>query len=346
MPRMQTVPEPASKASHETTFNAFRWPRPILRGIALGLALAVVTEAVRVTLGRNFHEVIRGRAYRSAQLSPDAMAEVVKRFGIRTIVNLRGCSDGESWYEDESRATQHLDIAQEDIGFSAGRLPAACEVRHLVEALDRTEYPILLHCRQGKDRTGIAAVVVKLLQTDATPREARCQLGLRFGHLALGRPGNLDRFFDLYEDWLRCEQRPHSTAAFREWVERVYNPADCSCAFGVLDKPSVIRSEDACEIKVRARNTGMKPWHFMPGTNAGIHGGFMIWDANDKGVTSDRVGLYRADVPPGGSIDLTIPIPPLHRPGKYRMVVDLREEQQCWFYQVGSEPLELELIVK
>jgi protein tyrosine phosphatase (PTP) superfamily phosphohydrolase (DUF442 family) len=313
--------------------------------MALGISLALLVELGRVTLGHNFHAVIPGRAYRSAQLSPEAMSRTVKRYGIRTIVNLRGCSDGEGWYEDESRATQRLDIAQEDIGFSAGRLPAACEVRHLVEALDRTEYPVLLHCRQGKDRTGIAAVIVKLLQTEATLVEARRQLGLRFGHLAVGRTSNLDRFFDLYEEWLATEGRPHSAAAFREWVARAYHPADCSCAFEILDMPPRIPRHEYCQVRVRARNTGMKTWHFLPGTSAGIHGGFMIWDDQDRGVTSARVGLYKANVPPGGTIDLTLPIPPLHRLGRYRMLVDLREEQQCWFYQVGSEPLELELKV-
>jgi protein tyrosine phosphatase (PTP) superfamily phosphohydrolase (DUF442 family) len=274
------------------------------------------------------------------------MAAIAKRYGIRTIVNLRGCSDGEPWYADESRATQDLDLNQEDIGFSAGRLPASCEVRHLIEALDRTDYPILLHCRQGKDRTGIAAVVVKLLQTDATVAEARHQMGLRYGHLAIGRPGNLDHFFDLYEDWLAQEKRLHSAAAFREWVDKVYCPADCSCALEVLNIPEKIHAQDPCVIRVQARNTGMRTWHFLPGTNAGIHGGFMIWDATDKGVASDRVGLYRTTVAPGASIDLDLPIPPLHKPGKYRMMVDLRDEQQCWFYQVGSEPLEVELVVE
>jgi protein tyrosine phosphatase (PTP) superfamily phosphohydrolase (DUF442 family) len=310
------------------------------------MVLAFLAEVLRVTVGHNFHEVIPGQVYRSAQLSPAALAKIVQRYGIRTIVNLRGCSDGEPWYAAESRATQHLDIAQEDVGFSAGRLPAACEVRRLNQALDHTEYPILLHCRQGKDRTGIAAVVVMLLRTDATVAEARHQLGLRYGHLALGRPGNLDLFFDLYEAWLARENREHSPPVFREWVERVYCPADCSCALEVLEMPRSIRCGEYCQIRVRARNTGMRTWHFQPGTNAGIHGGFMIWDSEDRGVTSDRVGLFKADVPPGGSIDLELPVPPFQHAGNYRMMVDLRDEQQCWFYQVGSEPLELELKVE
>jgi protein tyrosine phosphatase (PTP) superfamily phosphohydrolase (DUF442 family) len=328
--------------------GVFTWAlcRNLLQGLATGLVLAAIVEVGRVTVGRNLHEVVPGQVYRSAQLSPASMAEVVRRYGIRSIVNLRGCSDPEPWYEDEVRATQNLDIAQEDVGFSAGRLPPACEVRRLIEALDNTEYPILLHCRQGKDRTGIAAVVVMLLQTDAPLSVARRQLGLRYGHLPLGRPGNLDRFFDLYEQWLVENHVPHSAGTFRQWVDKVYRPADCSCALEILELPAHIQRDRCGQVRVRARNTGMKAWHFLPGTNAGVHGCFMIWDADDQGVASERFGLYRAQVPPGGTIDLTFPIPPLRRPGKYRMMVDLRDEQQCWFYQVGSEPLEVELMVE
>ncbi|HJT77301.1 MAG TPA: hypothetical protein VJ739_08870, partial [Gemmataceae bacterium] len=60
----------------------------------------------------------------------------------------------------------------------------------------------------------------------------------------------------------------------------------------------------------------------------------------------NRAGLFAADVPPGGSIDLTLPLPALPRPGRYHLLVDMMHEQQCAFYQTGSEPLEEELEVR
>ena len=45
----------------------------------------------------------------------------------------------------------------------------------------------------------------------------------------------------------------------------------------------------------------------------------------------------------GQSIELTVVIPAVHVPGRYRLWVDMVDEQQCWFYQMGSEPLEQEL---
>src|SRR5439155_15939213 len=99
----------------------------------------------------------------------------------------------------ECRAAPELDIAMEDLSLSANRTPSATELRRLLEVLDRTEYPILIHCRRGADRTGMASVIAGLLKTDMTLEQVRCQLGPRYGHIPLGQTAVLDRFFDQYE---------------------------------------------------------------------------------------------------------------------------------------------------
>src|SRR5439155_1970070 len=134
----------------------------------------------------------------------------LKEYGIRTVVNLRGYCAPFPWYLDECRTTQGCEVSQEDITLSAGRLPSVHEIRRLVEVLDRTEYPILLHCRHGADRTGLVSAVVMLLQPGVSFPEAREQLSLSFGHLSWGHLRYLDRFFDLYADWLKDQRLSHS----------------------------------------------------------------------------------------------------------------------------------------
>src|SRR5262249_9730162 len=141
-----------------------RWRRMISNCLFILLLLATGGEAYRVFVGSNFHPVIPGRVYRSAQLSPEELQQRLQAKGIRTVVNLRGCSDPLPWFLEEARVTHRLNVCQEDICFSAGHLPAVGEMRRLVEVLDRTEYPILLHCRRGADRTGMSAAVVLLLR--------------------------------------------------------------------------------------------------------------------------------------------------------------------------------------
>src|SRR2546421_649022 len=82
-------------------------------------------------------------------------------------------------------------------------------IARLVEVLDRSERPILIHCHQGADRTGLASVMALLLRPGVPLAETRRQLGLASGHVSIGRTGHVDHFLDLYETWLARTDRPH-----------------------------------------------------------------------------------------------------------------------------------------
>jgi protein tyrosine phosphatase (PTP) superfamily phosphohydrolase (DUF442 family) len=309
------------------------------------LIFATGAETRNVFFSRNFHVVTPGRVYRCAQPQTADLKQLVQAYAIRSVINLRGCCDPAPQYLEESRATHHLALAQYDICLSAGRLPAVHEMRRLVEVLDRAEYPLVLHCRRGADRTGMASAVVQLLQGDITLNTARRQLSLRYGHLALGRPAYLDQFLDFYEHWLQQQGREHSADLFRHWLLEEYCPGACRCVVEPLDCPPRLPRGEPVSLRVRARNTGLDSWRFRPGTNAGVHAGFVVWDPQGMVAVYDRAGLFNAEVKPGQSIDLTLALPALPKPGRYRLLVDMRDEQHCWFHQTGSEPLELELEV-
>ena len=178
------------------------------------MLLAAGVEMVNVAVGGHVHEVIPGVVYRCSHPSPKRLEALVKRHGIRTVVNLRGCCDPSPWYVEESRATLELDLSQEDLPFSACRLPSVPVIRELVDVFDHSERPILVHCHQGIDRTGMASALALLLYTDSSLDEALHQLGPRYGHLPLGRTGNIDRFFELYREWLAGKGTTHSRRTF------------------------------------------------------------------------------------------------------------------------------------
>jgi len=315
--------------------------------LAALLPVGVVgVEAARVLAGGNVHALVPERVYRCAQPSPDALWRLVEEHGIRTVVNLRGSCEGFGWYDAECRATQELNIDQEDVCMSAGRLPAPQAVRRLIEVLDRGRYPLLLHCRRGADRTGLASAVVLLLQTDATVAEARRQMGLRYGHLALGRPAELDRFFDLYAAWLRGGDREHSPRHFRRWALHEYKTGETFCRLGWLEKPGQVRTGEPFAVRLRARNAAALPWRLSPSLTAGIHVCYLVRDDRGEQVAGGRAGLFEAEVAPGAAVDVTVPLPGLPRPGRYRLFVDLVDEQRCMFFQTGSDPLEEEFIVR
>jgi hypothetical protein len=310
--------------------------------------LAIVLEGANVLLGANFHTVIPGAVYRCSQPSPDGLAGLIRSYGIRTVINLRGCCDPIPSYLEECRVTSRLDVSQEDIAFSSGKLPPVPSVRELVRVLDGSDKPVIFHCHKGIDRTGMASALALLLYTDKTQEEARRQLGPRFGHLPYGRTGNMDRFFDLYSEWLTANGLGHSRATFRRWLEREYTAGECRSTIEVVDAntdPMPVPRGKPFGVKVRCSNTSAKPWLFNPGNNAGIHAGWTLCDSEDRPIAIGRSGLFHATVPPGGEIGLTLSLPRLDLAGRYHLCVDMEDERHAKFFQEGSEPLFVELEV-
>ena len=329
---------------------ARRW---LLRLLWAGPLAAVAAEAVRVFTWTNTHTVVPGKVYRSAQLGPDALARLIDDEGIRTVVNLRGTGPGVGWYDAEARTTRDRGVSQEDVSLSAKRLPAPGEVRRLVEVLDRTAYPILLHCQQGADRTGLAATAALLLHTDASLDRARRQLWPRYGHVNAGRTAVIDRFFDYYEAWLAATGQAHTPDRFRHWATREYCPGPYRAALSVVGPtPPTVPAGKGFTLTVRAVNTSVEPWTFTPGAAGGVQLRYRLYSAGPAAVKvyAGHAGRLAAVVKPGEFIDLVAGFPPVPA-GKYLVHADLLDAQpvdiqDADFVQYGSEPLVVDVLVR
>jgi protein tyrosine phosphatase (PTP) superfamily phosphohydrolase (DUF442 family) len=303
------------------------------------LALVVAAEAGRVAFGHNDHTVVAGRVYRSAQLDRDDLKALIARHGIRTVVNLRGRCAGFDWYRDECLATADADVCQEDIAWSASRLPPPVELRRLVETLDQSEPPLVVHCRRGVDRTGLASAVAVLLTEGSTLAQARRQLSLRYGHLPVNGTERMDECVELYAAWLEGSCAGHTPDRFRRWATQVYCPGEGRATIEPLDWPQTLPAGRQTVVRVRAHNTSVKPWRLRPGRTTGTHARWVVAGIGNGYLRGGEAGLFDAEVPPGGSIDLDIPLPPLPGGASYLVFVDMIDARQTAFLQVGSEPL-------
>jgi len=323
-----------------------RWGKLCI-GLILLAALFGGREVYHVLFGANTHTVIAGRIYRGGQPTGQSLPGLVQRYGIKTVLNLRGFGGAFEWYQDEARACQGLGLAMEDVTFSAGRLPNAGELQRLVEILDRAEYPVFLHCRRGADRTSLAVTMALLLQTDMTIAEARGAMSLRYGHLALGRPAHLDEFFDLYEHWLADQGRTHDRKVFRHWLLHEYDGGWLRYRFEHWQPlQAELKVGQPAVFEVGIRNLGNRAWRITPFSTAGTHLWWRLFDAQDNEIYQSRGPMRDQSVAPGELLQATIVLPGLPRPGRYRLVVDMIEEYHCTFSQAGAEPREEELHVR
>lgn len=315
-----------------------------VQGVILGGVLAVGWHFGAILATANVHTVIPDRVYRAGQPHQTTLTALVQKYGIRTVLNLRGCAPHLDWYRNESRYTLALDLDQEDIIFSASRLPSPDSVRRLIEAFDRAAYPVVLHCHQGVDRTGLAAVCVLLLQTDTPLAQARRQMSPEMGHVPLGRTRFIGRFFDFYQRWLNEWGLEHSPAVFRVWATKYYCPGEARSGWTLIGPGTDLPTQVANVLHLRATNRSLATWRFRPGRNVGIHGYWYLDDAQGRRVQSGGMGYQYADIKPGDSIDLRASLPALP-PGRYSLLVELFDEPHASFTQLGDDPLTLDLLV-
>jgi protein tyrosine/serine phosphatase len=173
----------------------------------------LIDHGVFRLLWTNFATVVPGRLYRSNHPSPLHLALARRRYGLRTLINLRGPRNCGS--DALSRAAaERLGMAHVDAPFESRGAPHRDRLLRLARLLRTIEYPALIHCKSGADRAGLIAGVFILLNGGTTD-QALGQLAWRFGHFRRSRTGVLDAFFALYRaqaegrlpflDWLRDE---------------------------------------------------------------------------------------------------------------------------------------------
>ena len=155
----------------------------------------------------NFYEVDRGKLYRSKQLTASQINSYIKRYNIKTIINLRGSNPGLSWWEGEKAVARQNNVKHVDIAMRAVALPERDHIKKLITIFeDKTNYPIYVHCQGGADRTGLAAAVYKLLK-GSSKKEAKRELLPIYGHVANkligGNTFAMDKFIDMWQgrDW-------------------------------------------------------------------------------------------------------------------------------------------------
>ncbi|ATN35120.1 protein tyrosine phosphatase [Rhizobium sp. ACO-34A] len=155
-------------------------------GIATGaLALGLGAYLGMLQLTGNFHEVIAGKFYRSAQLSPEKLAAYIDRYGIKTVINLRGESPQSEWYRREAETLRAHNARLVDFHMSARRQLTVEESRQLVDLMRNAEGPILIHCKAGADRTGLASVMYLQQVAGVDEETAEWQLSPLYGHINL-----------------------------------------------------------------------------------------------------------------------------------------------------------------
>lgn len=176
----------------------------------------------------NFAVVEPGAIYRSAQLGPERLGELIRARGIRTVVNLRGPNPSVAWYRDEVAATLAAGASQVDIPLASDQYLSRHQARTLLETLETSERPLLIHCQFGAERTGLACAMAELLRPGRSLEDARAQFSVYYLFLPVQDGAIMIGHLRAYEAWLATIGRPHAPELFRRWMAEEYVPGSPS----------------------------------------------------------------------------------------------------------------------
>lgn len=134
----------------------------------------------------NFHTTRKGVLYRSGQ--PRGLGlEFVKLYGIRTLINLRR-PDRDGIPEEKAFAAKNgLRFYNFSIGSSTAEIDKTVK-RFLAIVADKSNWPILVHCSRGKERSGVLSAIYRIEHdrwSNEDALEETYRLGLERGHMPI-----------------------------------------------------------------------------------------------------------------------------------------------------------------
>jgi hypothetical protein len=195
----------------------------ILR-FALAIALVPALYIAWDQATFNFGTVQPNHIFRSGQMPPNALARTIAAHQIKTVLNLRGSNSVDAWYRQELAATNRSGATQIDIAMSSCVWMSHAQLAALVETLDSAEYPLLIHCAWGSERTGLVSAFAELLRPGGSLDDARAQFSLAYLFARVGDGKVMAEHLDQYECWLQSKNLHHEPANFRRWVKEGFMP--------------------------------------------------------------------------------------------------------------------------
>lgn len=162
------------------------------------------------------------KAWRSSQPAPWDL-RLMRRRGVRTVVNLRGPSKrGHFTLERDACAAQGL--AFRTLLLRSRAAPTLAQIEAAARLFEEIEYPALFHCKSGADRAGMMAALYLLLHEKRPLDEARAQLSLRFLHVRASRTGVLDAVLEAYARDEAAARAQGRALDFLTWARTDYDP--------------------------------------------------------------------------------------------------------------------------
>ena len=214
-------------------------------GFLILVTIAVVGGSYGAMIARgNFHEVVPQRIYRSGQPTPERLRAWINRYGLKTVVNLRGpTAPGAA---EERALAESMGVDAVFVELNAYKLLPGRKLAQLLDVLQTARQPVLLHCYHGVDRAGTAAALAAWLLGYQPYDRAKWQAYVPPGPWKrLNGSSHISDVLALYEDF--CRERglsPDDPSLFQHWAREIYSAQDRPVEPGAACGEDAVRPRD------------------------------------------------------------------------------------------------------
>lgn len=177
--------------------RTFRWAAVIVVAAPLLAALWWINDTFVV---RDNLRVASPDLYRSGQLLSSRWQGSFDEAKFRTVINLRGAKPDSGWYRNEMKFAADRGLAHYDFPLLAHQAPSIDEMKQVVQIMREAPKPILIHCKNGSDRSGLVAALYRYAIEGVPADVAGQQLSFWYGHFPwlLSESGAMDTAFKRY----------------------------------------------------------------------------------------------------------------------------------------------------
>ncbi len=216
--------KPRSKTLKAIIILAALLMLPLLPQI-IGETTYLTSYVANLAFEGNWHEVVPGKFYRSAELDAQTLSERIQKYGIKTIIDLRyGKDKTDAQGQTEKDSAAALGVEYRHLPLLGSNARQKKQIEELIELYDAVPSPILVHCTSGTHRSGLASAVWLLTKEDSSPENATEQLSTRYGYFYAERKiksliqghATIDAIL-----WKYLEARKQSGISFRQWIKQV-----------------------------------------------------------------------------------------------------------------------------
>lgn len=150
--------------------------------ILLGIALVLVGKYVYdFNINHNFETITEGKVYKSGVIPPDEIETYVKKYHIKSIVDLRmpGTNDLVLNPEKPSEIQQEKEAVAKIKGLNyfsnpSEQVPNENNIAIFTKIMDnKANYPVLIHCYHGTGRAELYSAIYRIEYENFTNETAR-----------------------------------------------------------------------------------------------------------------------------------------------------------------------------